>query len=247
MGGSATVDGGCGILNALGINFLDANGNKLMAIPNNLINLAKIDFSALDKRIYDCELIVLCDVDNMLLGENGSAAVFGPQKGATPDMVKILDGFLASFAKLSLLTTGKNMAGVKHGGAAGGAAAGLYACLNAKLVNGIGHFLSLTNFDSALNQADLVITGEGSIDEQTLSGKGPYGVAVAAKAQDIPVIGIAGNIPPQIDENLRQYFHVLVSINNEPVDLVTAMANTTKNLTRTATAIGDLIALKKCP
>ncbi len=245
MGGSATVDGGCGILSALGINFFDADGKKLKAIPQDLINLANVDSSALDQRIYDCELVILCDVDNKLLGEQGSAGVFGPQKGATPEMVNVLDGFLTNFAKVSVAPTGINMAELKHGGAAGGAAAGLHTFLNAKLVNGIEYFLSLTNFDSALDNADLVITGEGSIDLQTLRGKGPYGVAFAAKNKNIPVIGIAGSIPLENDENLRRYFDVMISINNEPGDLAAAMKNTQKNLVRTATALGDLIAIRQ--
>jgi glycerate kinase len=119
----------------------------------------------------------------------------------------------------------------------------LHTWLNAKLVNGIDHFLSLTNFEQALQKADLVITGEGSIDEQTLQGKGPYGVAVKAKARNIPVIGLAGKIPLEQNEKLHQYFDVLLSINNEPTDVMVAISNTETNLIRTATIIGDLIAL----
>ncbi len=245
MGGSATVDGGCGILSALGISFLNTDGNSLNAIPQDLINMTSVDVSTLDKRIYDCELVILCDVDNTLLGEQGSAVVFGPQKGATPEMVNVLNGFLTNFAKVSVAPTGINMADLKHGGAAGGAAAGLHTFLNAKLVNGIEYFLSLTNFDQALAKANLVITGEGSIDLQTLRGKGPYGVAFAAKKKNIPVIGIAGSIPLENDKNLGQYFDVLISINNEPLDLATAMKNTQRNLVRTATTIGNLVAIKQ--
>jgi glycerate kinase len=244
MGGSATVDGGCGILSALGVAFLDVAGNRLEAIPIELINIANIDISALDKRIFNCELIILCDVDSMLLGPQGAAYIFGPQKGATPKAVNVLDDFLKNFAEISFLQSGIDIANIKHSGTAGGAAAGLHAWLNAGLVNGIEYFLSLTNFDKALDGSDLVITGEGSIDRQTLKGKGPYGVAFRAKSQQIPVIGIAGKIPIKQDDDLRQYFDLLVSINNEPVDLATAMKNTRKNLIRTARMIGDLISIK---
>jgi glycerate kinase len=243
MGGSATVDGGSGILSALGIKFLDSAGERLLAVPESLMKMGKVDASALDQRVFSCEVVILCDVDNKLLGPQGSAAVFGPQKGATAEMVQLLDGFLANFAKISTAQTGIDIADTKHGGAAGGAASGLHTWLNAKLVNGIDHFLSLTNFEQALQKADLVITGEGSIDEQTLQGKGPYGVAVKAKARNIPVIGLAGKIPLEQNEKLHQYFDVLLSINNEPTDVMVAISNTETNLIRTATIIGDLIAL----
>jgi glycerate kinase len=244
MGGSATVDGGCGILNALGIDFLDADSDILSVNPQSLIKLAKIDATKLDKRVLDCELVILCDVNNQLLGPQGAAAVFGPQKGAEKEDVASLDNFLQNFAKITLKQTGVNIATIKHGGAAGGATAGLHAWLNAKLVNGINYFLTLTDFDAALQKADLVITGEGSIDRQTLQGKGPYGVAVKAKNKNIPVIGLAGNIPLEKDEELSQYFDVLMSINNEVTDLPTAMGNTKENLIRTAMVIGDLVAVK---
>ncbi|MGZ3763649.1 MAG: glycerate kinase [Mucilaginibacter sp.] len=245
MGGSATVDGGCGILSALGIVFLDAAGGRLLAIPEDLVNLAKVDTSALDRRILDCEVVILCDVDNQLLGPRGAAGVFGPQKGASFEDVQFLEDFLKKFAEVSFAQSGINMADIKHGGAAGGATAGLHTWLNAKLVNGIEYFLSLTGFEKALDQCDLVITGEGSIDQQTLQGKGPYGVAVVAKDKNIPVIGIAGKVPLQPDEELQKYFDVLISINNEPSDLATSIINTKENLVRTAVTIGDLVTLRK--
>jgi glycerate kinase len=245
MGGSATVDGGCGILNALGISFFNPDGDNLPALPGELINLVKIDDSLLDKRIFDCELVILCDVNNKLSGQEGAAAVFGPQKGATTEQVQILDGFLKNFASITEKQFGINVTDLKYGGAAGGAAAGLHAYLNAKLVDGIDYFLSLTGFDNALQDSNVVITGEGSIDRQTLQGKGPYGVAMRAKKLNILVIGLAGNVPLKPDDELQQYFDVLISINNEAVELPIAMANTQQNLIRTATIIGNLIALNR--
>ncbi len=245
MGGSATVDGGCGILNALGIVFLDANGERLIAMPEYLANMAKVDTSELDPRILDCEIAILCDVDNQLLGPEGAAAVFGPQKGASPDDVQLLEEFLKNFTDISALQTGIDMANVKHGGAAGGAAAGLHTWINAKLVNGIEYFLSITRFDQALSRSDLVITGEGSIDKQTLQGKGPYGVALRAKNKNIPVIGLAGKVPLEPDAELQQYFDVLLAINNEPGEITEAMKNTEKNLVRMGRELGGLLALKK--
>ncbi|WP_316815177.1 glycerate kinase [Pedobacter nyackensis] len=249
MGGSATVDGGTGILRALGVRFLAADGNELTILPEDLGELATVDLSALDERILKCELIVLCDVDNMLLGDKGSAAVFGPQKGASPDDVKKLDQALNKLSAVALHHTGRDMAAIKYGGTAGGAAAGLYAFLNARLVNGIDHFLSLTDFNLALERTDLVITGEGSIDEQTLQGKGPFGVAYHAKLKGLPVVAFAGKVPLDRNINLQAYFDVLMPIGNQPSDLATALACTADNLTRTAETLGNMLALmqeKRC-
>ncbi|MCQ6957815.1 glycerate kinase [Mucilaginibacter aquariorum] len=245
MGGSATVDGATGILSALGIKFLGDDGKELNNLPKSLTGLKSIDHSGIDQRISNCEVIVLCDVDNMLLGDNGSAAVFGPQKGADTDAVKKLNAALSKFNDITLQQLGKNMATVKYGGTAGGAAAGLYAHINAKLVNGIDYLLQLTNFDQSLQKSDLVITGEGSIDEQTLQGKGPFGVARRAKAKGIPVIGLAGKIPAADNPKLNEYFNALIAIGNEPSDIETALARTEENLIRTAKNTGEMLAIGK--
>jgi glycerate kinase len=244
MGGSATVDGGTGILTALGIRFLDVKGEELAGVPGSLNKLAFIDTSQTDQRIYNCEVSVLCDVDNFLLGEQGSAAIFGPQKGASPDAVKQLDAALDRLAQITLKQTGKDITTIKYGGAAGGAAAGLFAFLNAKLENGIDYFLQLTGFEDALQKADLVITGEGSIDEQTLQGKGPFGVAFKAKSRGLPVIAIAGKVPLIKGMDLQRYFDVLLAIGHQPTDLAAAMKTATDNLTRTSWEIGNLLAIR---
>jgi len=137
IGGSATVDGGCGLLQALGMRFLDREKKELKPIPQNLLLLDSIDDSLLDKRIRETEFIILCDVENPLLGNNGAAAVFGPQKGATPDEVVVLENTLSRLRDVCLRKTGKDMNAVRHGGAAGGTAAGLAVFLNARLVQGI--------------------------------------------------------------------------------------------------------------
>ncbi len=243
MGGSATVDGGTGILKALGIQFLDAAGKALQHLPQDLTALASVDLTGLDKRIINIELVVLCDVDNLLLGQYGAAAVFGPQKGADAAAVVQLDAALQQLAAVTLQQTRKDMACVPHGGTAGGAAAGLFVFCNAQLVNGIDYFLSLTGFDASLEKANLVITGEGSIDEQTLQGKGPFGVASRAKLKGLPVIGLAGKIPLERNALLQPYFDVLLPIGQQPADLPAALAATEKNLVRTALALGNLLAL----
>jgi glycerate kinase len=244
IGGSATVDGGCGILQALGFKFLNKHEKELNNIPSDLIHLSKIDNTNADKRIHDCKLIILCDVNNYLLGENGAAKIFGPQKGANINDIQKLEKALSQFRNVSLHQTGVDMNKIKHGGAAGGVAAGLHIWLNAKPVNGIEYFLDATNFDDALKNADIVITGEGSIDMQTLQGKAPYGVAKRAKQKNIPVIALAGKFPSQKGSALNKLFDVLLSINNE-LNINQAILHTKKNLTRTAKAIGDLIAINK--
>lgn len=242
IGGSATVDGGTGILRALGIRFLSAD-DTVLTTPESLIDLATIDISGLDPRILTCPITILCDVDNTLVGNYGSAAVFGPQKGATPQNVQKLDASLRRFAEITHHQTGLDMTCLKHGGAAGGVAAGLHAFLKANLVNGIDFFLAFTNFEKALDKADLVITGEGSLDEQTLHGKGPFGVAFRAKQKKLPVVGIAGNVPLEPNEALNRYFDILLPIGNSPADIHTAMRLTRQNLIRTARQVGNLLAL----
>jgi len=242
IGGSATVDGATGSMRALGFRFLDKDGKELINTPETLVNLETIDFLGVDERIMQCKIIVLCDVENVLLGKEGAAAVFGPQKGASPDDVKKLESSLTKLSNVILKQTGKDVSTIKSGGAAGGMAAGLAALLNADLVNGIDYFLSLTKFDQALENVDLVITGEGSIDEQTLQGKGPYGVARRAKQKGIPVIGLAGKIPFERIGPLEKYFDVLLSINNEETELSKALSQTRQNLKRTSKNIGDLLA-----
>ncbi|MBL7745186.1 MAG: glycerate kinase [Chitinophagaceae bacterium] len=245
IGGSATVDGATGILQALGFRFLNKEGKELQSLPESLTELDSIDISTADKRIMNTELTVLCDVANYLLGQEGAAAIFGPQKGASPDDVRNLESSLSSLKDIVLKQTGNNMSGIKHGGAAGGTAAGLAVLLNAQLVNGIDHFLSLTGFDKALEKADLVITGEGSIDIQTLQGKGPFGVAQRAKRKGIPVIGLAGKLPEVIPGELKRYFDLLLSINPELTDIEAAIKNTRSRLVRTAKETGDKLADRK--
>ena len=242
MGGSATVDGGTGILQALGVRFIDANGNDLIELPENLLQLYTIDLSKIDQRIFDCAITILCDVDNYLLGPLGSATVFGPQKGATAESVIKLEASLNALRNIVLKDTGKDIGLIKYGGAAGGAAAGLNAILNAALVPGAAYFLKLAGFEENLLKADIVITGEGSIDEQTLQGKVPFAVAEMAKNSGLPVIGLAGKIPSKNNEQLAQYFDMLLAINSGPTDVNEAMKNTSADLTRVSTQIGNLLA-----
>jgi glycerate 2-kinase len=244
LGGSATIDGGCGILQALGTRFLNKERETLTGLPENLIYLESIDISGIDQRIYSTEFIILCDVRNFLLGETGAAAIFGPQKGASPEEIILIEKGLARLRKIALIQTGKDMNTFRHGGAAGGAAAGLKVFLNAKLVSGIEYFLALNDFDGALQKADMLITGEGSIDLQTLEGKGPFEVAKRAKKKNIPVIGMAGKIPVEPNALIDEYFDLLLSVNHAGEDLSTAMQNTAINLRNAAIELGNFIMKK---
>ena len=245
LGGSATVDGGVGIVKALGGRFLNSDGEELSDLPESLVDLDKIDLSGVDQRVRDCEIIILCDVDNKLLGDKGAALVFGPQKGAAPKDVLKLEASLTRLRNVMFEETGKDLGLINHGGAAGGSAAGLNAFLGGKLVNGADYFLKLTGFEESVKKADLIITGEGSIDEQTLQGKGPFAVAQMAKKYNLKVIGLAGKVPEKENKELRENFDVLMAIGNGPTDVTTAMQFTRENLIRTAREVGNLIALKK--
>ncbi len=242
VGGSATVDAGCGIMEAMGILFLNANGDPLNGMPENLIHLAAIDLSALDKRIFGIDLIILADVSNPLLGEKGAAKIFGPQKGASNNDVEKLEASLMRFNQVVLENLGIDMSSIKYGGAAGGTAAGLAALLKAKLTNGIDQFLVLTHYDEALQTADLIITGEGSIDLQTLEGKAPFGVALRAKQKHIPVIGFAGKLPATPCPELDNYFSRLININGKETDMAAAILAAKDNLIRSACELGNGLA-----
>jgi glycerate kinase len=244
MGGSATVDGGTGILRALGARFLNSYGQPLEDLPAQLPDLASIDLSDLDPRLQSTELIVLCDVINPLTGPEGAATVFGPQKGATVKAVQHLESGMERLAQVITGQTGLELATLPRTGTAGGAAAGLHGLLQASLVSGIDYFLEITGFDAALDHSDWVITGEGSIDEQTLQGKGPLGVARRAKKKSIPVIGLAGRLPLEMSPGLKEYFDMLMPINPEPLELAEALRLAAVNLERTAVQLGNWLAAR---
>lgn len=245
VGGSATVDGGCGMMAALGVKFINGGGDVLGLYPESLQEVEEIDFSGVHERLKYCNITVLSDVKNKLLGINGAAFVFGPQKGATIEQVEQLDDFLERLNCRWITHLGKDASKLIGGGAAGGVAAGLWAMAGASLVSGIDYFLETTAFDEKLKSADLLITGEGALDEQTLEGKGPYGVAVKAKERGIPVIGIAGKVPLETNEHLAQYFDEIVPISHMAASFSEMKSSTYENLVRTGKLIGDLLYIGK--
>ena len=192
IGGSATNDCGIGMANALGYKFLDKYNNELEAIAENMIHVADIDDSNVDKRIFDIKITAACDVKNPLYGKNGATAVYGKQKGVTEETFDILDDGLKNIAKIIKEKFGKEIDYMEGSGAAGGLGGGLVAFCNAKLKSGIYAVLDIIDFESKIKDASLIITGEGAIDGQTKEGKVPVGVA--KRAGNIPVIAIVGEI-----------------------------------------------------
>jgi len=191
IGGSATNDGGIGMLCALGAKFYDSDNNELSPIGKSLNLITKVDFSSFYKNLKDVEISVACDVDNPLCGENGASYIYGPQKGADEETVEFLDKSLEKFSKVVC----KEKEALEAGsGAAGGLGFALKAFLNAELKSGIELVLSAIGFEEAVSDADLVITGEGKIDGQSKRGKVPVGVAKLAKKFNVPVIALAGDI-----------------------------------------------------
>lgn len=194
LGGSATNDGGVGLAQALGVSFTDKDGNELSYGGGELAKLCCIDDSKLDKRLLKCTITLACDVKNPLCGEKGASAVYGPQKGATPEMVVALENGLSNLADIIFKKYGKQVKDIEGMGAAGGLAVSLTVFCGAKIKSGIETVLDAVNIDEKLKNCDLVITGEGRIDGQSIYGKVPVGVASAAKRFDIPVLAIVGDI-----------------------------------------------------
>ncbi len=195
IGGSASTDGGAGMVAALGGRLLDAHGDDLLDGGAALAELARADLGALRRRMEGITVTVASDVDNPLLGERGAAAVYGPQKGASAEQVAQLDAALAHWADVVEEVTGRDDRHLPGAGAAGGVGFGAVAVLGASIGSGIDLLLDLVGFAAALDQltpGDLVVTGEGSLDEQTLHGKAPAGVAAAAAARGIPVVAVCG-------------------------------------------------------
>ncbi len=198
VGGSATTDGGAGMLAALGARFLDGDGEPVAPGGGGLAGLASADLSGLDPRLSDVELVLASDVDNPLTGPKGAPAVYGPQKGASPDDVTALDAALAHFAKVLEQTEGVGARAAEYAASPGAGAAGGIGfgamLLGARFRPGIEVMLDVLGFAPALDRADLVITGEGSLDEQTLHGKAPAGVAAAARAAGKEVVAVCGRL-----------------------------------------------------
>ena len=224
IGGSATNDGGTGMARALGVRFLDAAGQEVAAGGGSLAEICQIDTTGLDPRLKNTEIVVACDVDNPLCGTRGASAVFGPQKGATPEMVQQLDAGLAKYASCARQATGRDVAEKAGAGAAGGLGAGLMFFTPAQLKPGVEIVLDAVGFSDIVRDADFVITGEGRTDFQTAFGKAPVGVAKVAKAHGAPVFCISGGLGDGADDVLAQGIDAVMSICDRPLSLEECMA-----------------------
>ncbi|HHW03071.1 MAG TPA: glycerate kinase [Thermoanaerobacterales bacterium] len=223
IGGSATNDGGAGMAQALGVRFLDKKGNEIGFGGGELARIEQIDISDLDSRVKKTQFTIASDVKNVLCGPDGASAVYGPQKGATPEMVKILDRNVGHLAEVIKRDLGKDISQIPGSGAAGGLGAALMAFLNADMKPGIDIIMDLADFPEKVKSADLVITGEGSTDFQTMFGKVPFGVAQVAKKYGKPVICISGSLGKGYEKLYDAGITALFSIINRPMTLEEAM------------------------
>ncbi|TKK19230.1 glycerate kinase [Enterobacter cancerogenus] len=241
IGGSATNDGGAGMVQALGAKLLDAHGQPVGQGGGELANLVRIDVSELDRRLADCRIEVACDVTNPLTGEEGASAIFGPQKGATPEMIVTLDNALEHYAQVIARDLDIDVLHLAGGGAAGGMGAALYAFCGAQLRQGIEIVTDALHLDEQVADADLVITGEGRIDSQTIHGKVPVGVARVAKRYNKPVIGIAGSLTADVgvvhDHGIDAVFSVIFTI----CSLEDALENASENVRMAARNIAAVL------
>ena len=235
IGGSATNDGGAGMAQALGVRLLDADGKELGPGGGELARLVRIDRSGMDVRWKQCRVLVASDVTNPLCGPQGASAVYGPQKGATPEMVRILDANLANLARVVRQECGLEIASVPGAGAAGGLGAGLLAFCQAEIRPGVDTVLDAVHLEAHLAGADLVLTGEGAMDAQSLFGKCPVGVARRCKAFGaIPVVALVGGMGPGIGGVHGVGIDAVFSLVNRPMSLGEAIAEV-QNLTIDAT------------
>ena len=222
IGGSATNDCGMGMLEALGYRFYDAEGEVLEASGDAMCRVARIDVANVDARLSECDIVVASDVDNVLYGKRGAAWVYAPQKGATPAMVEALDEGMRCFAKV----VGGEWHNVAGAGAAGGVGYALMALLGATLKPGIELVLDAVGFDAMLDDAELVVTGEGRIDRQTLMGKGPAGVLRRARSKGVPVVALGGRVE-WCEELASSGFERIYEATPEGMALEEAMQQTT--------------------
>ena len=243
IGGSSTNDGGAGVVQALGGKLMDENGRELGFGGGELVNLAVIDLTDFDPRLKNIIVEVACDVNNPLCGYNGASNIFGPQKGATAEMIEKLDVSLNHYASMIKKQLGKDVLTVPGSGAAGGLGAGLMAFLNGNLKKGIEMVIEYTKLEEKVKYADMVWTGEGSIDFQTQYGKTPLGVATIAKKYNKPVIAFAGRIGDDIEVLYDKGIDAIFGIVKEVNTLEETLAKGKENIEKTAENVIRLMNL----
>ena len=243
LGGSATNDGGCGMAAALGVKFKDEQDQEFIPTGGTLSQIYKIDMNNIYSKIKDIEFISMCDVDNLLCGRLGASAVFAPQKGADEDMVKSLDEGLAHLAKIIKRDLHIEVKDIKGAGAAGGLGAGSIAFLQSKLTKGIDVILDTINFDELVSKADIVFTGEGKFDSQSLHGKVVMGVANRSQKYKTPVIVVTGAIGENIQEAYNKGITAIFSINKEPMEFSKSALKSKENMILTMENILRLLKI----
>ena len=243
LGGSATNDGGCGLAAALGVKFKDEQDQEFIPTGGTLSQIYKIDMNNIYSKIKDVEFVSMCDVDNPLCGRLGASAVFAPQKGADEDMVKLLDEGLAHLAKIIKRDLHIEVKDIKGAGAAGGLGAGSIAFLQSKLTKGIDVILDTIKFDELVSKADIVFTGEGKFDSQSLHGKVVMGVANRSQKYKTPVIVVTGAIGENIQEAYNKGITAIFSINKEPMEFSKSALKSKENMILTMENILRLLKI----
>lgn len=243
VGGSATNDGGAGMLQALGVRLLDGDGRDIGPGGGELARLARIDAGAIDARVRASDFRIACDVDNPLVGPQGASAIFGPQKGATPAMVAQLDANLKHYADIIQRDLGRDVAAMPGAGAGGGIAAAMVVFLNGRLRPGVEIVLDAVGLDAAVRDADLVVTGEGRIDGQTVQGKTPVGVARVARAHGKPVIAIGGSLAPDAAAVHDHGIEAVFAAVRRPCSVEQALAAGEENLRQAARNVAAALDL----
>lgn len=243
IGGSATNDAGVGMMQALGVRFLDKQGQELHSGGGSLDKLERIDISDLDPRLADCSVRVACDVTNPLIGPQGASRIFGPQKGATEEMINILDKNLEHYADIIARSFDIDVKHTPGAGAAGGMGATLKVFLNADLRRGIEVVTQALNLEEHIHDCTLVITGEGRLDSQSINGKVPVGVASIAKKYDKPVIAIAGSLHPDVDVVYQHGIDALCSVLSAISTREEAFSGAPDNIYRTARNVAAMVKI----
>jgi glycerate kinase len=241
LGGSSTNDGGCGAAAAVGVKFYDKKGNEFIPIGKTLIDIDRIDLSHKAKELDNIEIITMCDIDNPMYGPTGAAYIFGPQKGADEKMILELDKGLKNLCDVIERETGKDLKDVPGSGAAGAMGAGMIAFFNSVLQMGIETVLDTVKFDEIIEDADMIFTGEGRVDTQSLRGKVVIGVGKRAKNKNIPVTVIAGGAANNIDDAYDMGVTSIFTINRLPEDFEISRHKSKENLEATIDNILRLI------
>lgn len=233
LGGSCTNDCGVGAASALGTVFKNKNGEEFIPVGKNLNDIEYIDISKTLEKLKNCKVTAMCDIDNPMYGENGAAFVFAPQKGADENMVKMLDNNLRALSEKIKKNLNKDVSNIKGSGAAGAFGAGVCAFFNGELKSGIEIILDLIDFDNLISDADIIFTGEGQIDSQSLNGKVVIGISKRAKKQNIPVIVVAGSIGEGAEKAYDEGVSAIFSINQKAEDYSISRFKAKENLEKT--------------